>query len=142
MKRLPAVAVWLLARRLGPEWLECALGDLEEEFARRGGDRRWLWDQVARMLLRPPPTYRTATADGRRLRVEALMVDARQALRVFGRAPMLTAVAVLTLAIGLAANTAVFTLADATFLRPLSYRDPQQLVALRDHQNGEHMPTA
>ena len=57
-----------------------------------------------------------------------LLRDFSLAARLLGKTPTFTAAAVLTLALGIGANTAVFTLADATLLRPLPVRAPEQLV--------------
>jgi putative ABC transport system permease protein len=54
--------------------------------------------------------------------------DARFALRTFRRTVPFTAVAVLTLAIGIGANTAIFSAVDAMLLRPLPYREPERLM--------------
>ena len=54
--------------------------------------------------------------------------DVRYACRVFGRNPGFASVVVLTLALGIGANTAIFSLIDALMLRWLPVRDPQQLV--------------
>src|SRR6516164_9690808 len=54
--------------------------------------------------------------------------DVRYALRTFGKSPVFVTVAVLSLAFGIGANTAIFTLVDQLLLRLLPVKDPQQLV--------------
>ena len=56
--------------------------------------------------------------------------DVRFALRQLRRAPAFAAVAILTLALGIGANSAIFALADATLLRPLPYANPDRLVTI------------
>jgi hypothetical protein len=66
-----------------------------------------------------------------------LTQDVRYALRTIGRAPGFTAIALLSLGLGIGANTAIFSLIHTLMLRPLPVRDPQQLVELLNKYPGE-----
>ena len=63
--------------------------------------------------------------------LEHLARDGRQALRGLSRNPGFTVVALLTLALGIGATAAIFTVIDGVLLRPLEYRDPDRLVVLQ-----------
>jgi predicted permease len=69
-------------------------------------------------------------AERRLLLVETLVQETRYALRTLRKSPRFTAIAVLTLAIGIGATTAIFSVLDGVVLKPLSYPHPQELVSV------------
>ncbi len=70
--------------------------------------------------------------------LEALVQDVRYAGRTLRRAPAFTAVTIATLALGIGANTAVFSIVDALLLRPLPIADPDRVVALYRGTTGSN----
>jgi predicted permease len=71
----------------------------------------------------------------------SLVPDVVYACRGFRKSPVFTVVAILSLALGIGANTAIFTLVDQLILRLLPVRDPQQIVLLAgrgDHYGGNN----
>jgi predicted permease len=68
--------------------------------------------------------------------MHTLIADCRYALRGFARAPGFTAAALLTLALGIGANTSIFSIASALVLHPLPYKDAERLVILWNRSPG------
>ncbi len=135
----PTLAQWLLRMTL-PEGAAgtTILGDLLEEFRERTTDGRsaalWYWREALSVSLR----YRGR--DRRRARNDArstmrfsgiwqsILSDIRYASRTLRQSPAFVAVAVLSIALGVGANTAIFTLVDQVLLRQLPVARPHELV--------------
>ena len=66
--------------------------------------------------------------------MEGLVQDVRYALRMIARRPALSAIIVLTLALGIGANTAIFSLVNTVLLQGVPYREPERLVSIREQQ--------
>jgi predicted permease len=102
--------------------------------ARRAGRRRALTfigtrftDAVASGLAERFGRVPAPPAPGRQIMILRLAFDLRTALRQLARQPAFAAIVIGTLALGIGANTAVFSVVDGVLVKPLPYRDPGQL---------------
>lgn len=151
----PAAERLLRAAVRDPEWRDAITGDLREEFttvlATRGAARarRWYWRQALPLATRfaaarlvpaaAPPRHRRVSVAA----IEATTLGAgwarevRHAWRALWQRPGLSAVIVTTLALALAANAVVFTLADALYLRPFRFADVNRLVLVSSDTNAD-----
>jgi predicted permease len=134
----PRLAIWLLTRRLSVEWRDFVVGDLEEEFRKRSGDsplagRAWFWWQTLRCLAAPPPIRPNPLLHGSSKgdsRMRTLFADLRYAFRMMSRTPSFAVAVVSVLALGIGANTAIFSIVNAVLLRPLPFEEPEGLVRM------------
>jgi putative ABC transport system permease protein len=134
--RPPRLPHWLLSRLVprGPEG-DTIRGDLFEEFSSRARRSRlraavWYWLAVISMLFRYRRPGAFADAVSRQPLREALAQDVRYACRTLVKAPAFTAVVLITLGLGIGANTAIFSALNAVLLKPLPYPDAERLVML------------
>ncbi len=72
--------------------------------------------------------------------METLWRDLRHSARVLWKSPAFTIVAVVTLALGIGANTAVFTLVRGLLLRPLPYHEPERLLRVWETAPSRGIP--
>jgi predicted permease len=119
-----------LARGLEPEESRrLALESLDQDEWQRGM-------RPLRQSQRPEPIPLGAEASGPRRLLAGLARDLRYGVRTLRNNPGFTAAAVLTLALGIGANTAIFSLVSATLLQSIPVRDPERLVQVTWDRGG------
>jgi predicted permease len=112
----------LVPTDLRAEWIE----EWEAELTARGGSMTYAWGAIA---------------DAWYLRTEgwtmdAMVRDVRTAVRGLARNPFFTGLAGVTLAVGIAANTAIFSVVDGVLINPLPFPEPERLVSYNHEAPG------
>ena len=149
----PALARWLLRRALDGPARSAIVGDLDEEFATfkvpelgARAARRWYWRQAILSIVAcvraadehsTDPEQASLLAVGNMMRRrDGLGADLRSAVRFCARSPLTSAAVILTLAIGVAANTAMFSVLNATLLKKLPIANADRLVSIEEKEGG------
>ncbi len=99
--------------------------------------------RLARLNLQGPEQTKERCRDARGVRpLEIAAQDIRQAIRQMLKSPLFTLCVVLTFALCIGANTAVYSIVDALFFRPMPYPHPNRLVLLATYRGGPELDTA
>ena len=146
-----AETLFAVALRAYPRAFRRRFGDeMRDDFRRRGtlafGSlvRHGLaerWAAVVRWSFFPNATPHLYEPSGRHAMFwDTVRADLRFAIRQALQAPLYTSLAVVALALGIGANSAIFTVVQGVLLKPLPYRDPGQLVMVWSHNTKEDKP--
>src|SRR5215208_5309020 len=150
--RFSMAAYRLLVRTYPREFRERFAADLESDFLEMARTRgaAFAWRRALTDLCHAVPlTASDAAAERARTAriggpivpagepfMRSLLFDLRHGLRALVKAPAFTIVTILTLALGIGANSAIFTLVNAALVRPLGFQDPERLMLIYESIPG------
>jgi len=142
MSTVPRAALWLVRKMLPRgDAGDTILGDLIEGWSDRGGSPAaswWFWRQALSLSARygwrrQRPHERESPETWRRsMWFDNLRHDVRYAVRSYAKAPSFTIAVLATLALGIGASTAIFSMVNGILLQPLPLRDPDRLVYINE----------
>lgn len=114
------------------------------EPAAASGEARRVFGDMKNVAKQCEEVTRSRDRSVRRARaLDAVRQDLRYAVRMMRSNPMFTLVALLTLAVGIGANSAIFTVVDGVLLSPLPFQDPEEIVWVQElNQEGRPMSAA
>jgi predicted permease len=152
MRRPPfaRLAEWVIRRSSSRREAEFLVGDLDEDYrhlAKQRGRARaasWYWQQIlATLTARPDPLDLHIPARDRASMFEQTMRDLGSALRSVRQRPAFSGIVILTLAVGIGATTAIFSVVNAVSLQALPYPDADRLTVVRESlEDGSPVPTS
>jgi putative ABC transport system permease protein len=133
----------LLGRFVPPDTTDAILGDLLEDL-RESRNRVQFVKSVCSIAVRQATLHRNRIRSSERkaARMESLLLDLKFAVRSLSKRPSFPIVVLTTLALGIGAATAIFSVVDGILLRPLPYAEPNRLVFLNETDGGRRMTFA
>jgi putative ABC transport system permease protein len=149
----PRFAVWLVRRAVDVDAADAILGDLIEELQQSRNRARFALHvcsvavRFTAVRLRHRRTHRRSGEHPRfsermSRRMENLLLDLKFAARSLVKRPSFAVVVLATLALGIGAATAIFSVVEGILLRPLPFDDPNRLVFVNETDGGDRMTFA
>ena len=135
-----SAARWVLRRALPPDDADAILGDLLEDARGSGRYSRVFLDACSVALHRALRRSQIPPSKRRNPGMATLTMDLKYALRSLAKRPSFPVIVLATIALGIGAATAIFSIVEAILIRPLPFHDPDRLVYATE-LDGERLMT-